>query len=230
MSLLAKKRPGIYDIYGKYPSPDRITIISRICAGCRNRYTRMLPAARTVEDTVRKGTAFGIVTLKESIVQERKGNNPKIRHDRRDSMKISTKGRYALRMMLDLAVHDTGEYISLKDISERQDITVKYLEQIVTALTRSGYLRSQRGNNGGYRLSKRPEDYTVGDILRVMEGPLEPVPCLEGDCNPCARSADCAVLPFWKEFSKVINDYADSVTLQDLKDQADALAGNDFVI
>lgn len=145
-------------------------------------------------------------------------------------MKISTKGRYALRMMLDLAVHDTGEYISLKDISERQDITVKYLEQIVTALTRSGYLRSQRGNNGGYRLSKRPRDYTVGDILRVMEGPLEPVPCLEGDCNPCARSADCAVLPFWKEFSKVINDYADSVTLQDLKDQADALAGNDFVI
>ncbi len=145
-------------------------------------------------------------------------------------MKISTKGRYALRMMLDLAVHDTGEYISLKDISERQDITVKYLEQIVTALTRSGYLRSQRGNNGGYRLSKRPEDYTVGDILRVMEGPLEPVPCLEGGCNPCARSADCAVLPFWKEFSKVINDYADSVTLQDLKDQADALAGNDFVI
>ena len=82
-------------------------------------------------------------------------------------MKISTKGRYALRMMLDLAVHDTGEYISLKDISERQDITVKYLEQIVTALTRSGYLRSQRGNNGGYRLAKRPEDYTVGDILRV---------------------------------------------------------------
>ena len=85
-------------------------------------------------------------------------------------MKISTKGRYALRMMLDLAVHDTGEYISLKDISERQDITVKYLEQIVTALTKSGFLRSQRGNNGGYRLARRPADYTVGSILRIMEG------------------------------------------------------------
>ncbi len=145
-------------------------------------------------------------------------------------MKISTKGRYALRMMLDLAVHDTGEYISLKDISERQDITVKYLEQIVTALTRSGLLRSQRGNNGGYRLAKRPSEYTVGAILRTMEGPLEPVPCLDGMVNQCVRSADCAVLPFWKGFSKVINDYADSVTLQDLKDQADALAGNDFVI
>ena len=145
-------------------------------------------------------------------------------------MKISTKGRYALRMMLDLAVHDTGEYISLKDISERQDITVKYLEQIVTALTRSGYLRSRRGNNGWYRLAKRPEDYTIGDILRVMEGPLNPVPCLEGDSNPCVRCEDCTVLPFWKGFAKVINEYVDSVTLQDLKDQSEALAGNDFVI
>ena len=145
-------------------------------------------------------------------------------------MKISTKGRYALRMMLDLAVHDTGEFISLKDISERQDITVKYLEQIVTALTKSGFLRSQRGNNGGYRLARRPAEYTVGSILRIMEGPLEPVPCLEGESAQCVRSADCAVLPFWKGFSKAINDYADSVTLQDLKDQALALAGNDFVI
>lgn len=145
-------------------------------------------------------------------------------------MKISTKGRYALRMMLDLAIHDTGEFISLKDISERQDITVKYLEQIVTALTRAGLVRSQRGNNGGYRLAKRPEEYKVGDILRVMEGPLEPIPCLEDDPNQCSRSADCAVLPFWRGFAKVINDYVDSVTLQDLKDQSDALAGNDFVI
>ena len=92
-------------------------------------------------------------------------------------MKISTKGRYALRLMLDLAQHNTGEYISLKDISGRQDITVKYLEQIVTSLTRAGFLRSQRGNNGGYRLAKNPAEYKVGDILRAMEGSLDPVNC-----------------------------------------------------
>lgn len=143
-------------------------------------------------------------------------------------MKISTKGRYALRMMLDLAMHDTGEYISLKDISQRQDITVKYLEQIVTALTRAGFVRSQRGNNGGYRLARRPSEYTVGDILRVMEGPLDPVPLQEEGIY--SRNADSAVLPFWKGFSKVINEYADSVTLQDLKDQEEALVGNDFII
>lgn len=145
-------------------------------------------------------------------------------------MKISTKGRYALRMMLDLAIHDTGEYISLKDISERQGVTVKYLEQIVTALTRSGMVRSQRGNNGGYRLARRPSEYTAGDILRVMEGSLAPVACLEGEINSCERQEDCAVLPFWTGFAKVINDYVDSVTLQDLRDQASSYYGNDFVI
>ena len=145
-------------------------------------------------------------------------------------MKISTKGRYAIKLMLDLATYYNGEPVKIKDIARRQHISDKYLEQIVTALTRSGYLRSQRGNNGGYRLAKRPEDYTVGDILRVMEGPLNPVPCLEGDSNPCVRCEDCTVLPFWKGFAKVINEYVDSVTLQDLKDQSEALAGNDFVI
>lgn len=145
-------------------------------------------------------------------------------------MKISTKGRYALRMMLDLAIHDTGEYISLKDISDRQQVTVKYLEQIVTALTKSGMVRSQRGNNGGYRLSRKPSEYTVGEILRVMEGPLVPVACLEGEVNTCERKSECAVLPFWTDFAKVINDYVDSVTLQDLKDQAQARSANDYVI
>ena len=145
-------------------------------------------------------------------------------------MKFSTKSRYALRLMAELARYAPGTTVSLKEISERQNLSLKYLEQIVTALTRSGYLRSQRGNNGGYRLAKRPEDYTVGDILRVMEGPLNPVPCLEGDSNPCVRCEDCTVLPFWKGFAKVINEYVDSVTLQDLKDQSEALAGNDFVI
>lgn len=145
-------------------------------------------------------------------------------------MKISTRGRYALRMMLDLAQHDTGEFISLRDISGRQEITVKYLEQIVTALAKAGYVRSQRGNNGGYKLAKAPSEYKVGDILRTMEGSLEPIACLEDDPNQCPRSAECAVLPFWKGLSKVINDYVDSVTLQDLKDQADSLNGYDFVI
>lgn len=145
-------------------------------------------------------------------------------------MKISTKGRYALMMMLDLAEHDTGEYISLRDISQRQEITVKYLEQIVTVLNRAGLVRSQRGNNGGYRLTRKPSEYTVGDILRVMEGDLNPISCLEENPNECMRSPFCPVLPFWKGFAKVINDYVDSYTLQDLKDQADALRGNDFVI
>lgn len=145
-------------------------------------------------------------------------------------MKISTRGRYALRMMLDLAQHDTGEYICLKDISRRQDITVKYLEQIVTSLNKAGLVRSQRGNNGGYRLARRPEDYTVGDILRVTEGDLNPVECLEDNPNECSRSPFCPVLPFWKGFAKVINDYVDGTTLEQLKEQADAMIGNDYVI
>ncbi len=145
-------------------------------------------------------------------------------------MKISTKGRYALRMMLDLALHNTGEYISLKDISQRQGITVKYLEQIVTVLSKAGFVHSQRGNNGGYRLARKPEDYTAGDILRVMEGNLQPIACLEADQNDCARSAYCSVLPFWQGLGKVINDYIDSVTLEDLTDQARFMAGNDYSI
>ncbi len=145
-------------------------------------------------------------------------------------MKISTKGRYALRLMLDLALHDTGEFISLKDISQRQGITVKYLEQIVTVLSKAGFVRSQRGNNGGYRLSRTPDQYTTGDILRVMEGSLQPIACLDDDVNVCPMSGQCTVLPFWKNLSKVINDYVDSVTLQDLKDQALQMSANDFVI
>ena len=133
-------------------------------------------------------------------------------------MKISTKGRYALRLMLDLAEHNTGEYISLKDISERQNVTVKYLEQIVTSLTRAGFLRSQRGNNGGYRLARHPSEYTIGEILRVMEGNLEPIACLENYPNDCPRAEECVTLPFWTGLSKVINDYVNSYTLQTLLD------------
>lgn len=131
-------------------------------------------------------------------------------------MKISTKGRYALRIMVDLAVHENGEYIRLKDIGKRQGITLKYLEQIMPLLTKAGYVRSFRGNNGGYMLSQKPEKYTVGDILRTTEGSLAPIPCLEDKENQCARNSSCATLPFWEGLWKVINDYVDSVTLADL--------------
>ncbi len=131
--------------------------------------------------------------------------------------------------MIDLAIHDTGEYIALKDISERQGITVKYLEQIVTALNKAGFLRSMRGNNGGHRLAKSPMDYTVGDILRTMEGSLAPVECLStGDTVNCSRADQCPTLFFWQGLDKVINDYVDKFTLQDLVDHM--ASGNDYSI
>ena len=102
-------------------------------------------------------------------------------------MKVSTKGRYALRIMIDLAEHNTGEYIRLKDISKRQGITLKYMEQIMPILTKSGYVKSFRGNNGGYMLAKRPEEYTAGEILRAAEGSLAPVGCIEDEPNACGH-------------------------------------------
>ncbi len=145
-------------------------------------------------------------------------------------MKISTKGRYALRVMIDLAQHDTGEYIALKDISDRQGITVKYLEQIVAALNKAGMLRSMRGNNGGHRLSKRPAEYRIGDILRTMEGELRPVACSSPQGTDCPRAAGCITLPFWRGLDRVINDYVDSYTLQDLLDQTGSAGGYDYSI
>lgn len=131
-------------------------------------------------------------------------------------MKISSKGRYALRMMIDIAQHDPNSWVSLKDISERQNISIKYLEQIVTNLTRSGLLLSSRGPQGGYMLAKTPDSYTVGQILRVIEGNLAPVACLEVDVNRCERCGICSTIHFWEGLYKVINDYVDSVTLKDL--------------
>lgn len=144
-------------------------------------------------------------------------------------MKISTKGRYALRVMLDLAINNTGEYIPLKDISERQNITVKYMEQIISLLKKSGFLKSTRGNGGGYRLSKTLRDYTVGDILRAAEGSLAPVACLEDEENQCERSSICATLKFWTGLDKAINDYVDSVTLQDLFEEHQSLVGSNHI-
>ena len=131
-------------------------------------------------------------------------------------MKISTKGRYALRVMLDLAVNNTGEYIPLKEVSERQGITLKYLEQIIILLKKSGYLRSSRGNGGGYQLSKDPKEYTLGDILRTTEGSLAPIPCIEDSPNQCDRYSRCSTVEFWEGLWEVINEYVDSVTLADL--------------
>ena len=146
------------------------------------------------------------------------------------AVKISTRGRYALRLMLDLALHDTGEYISLRDISARQEISVKYLEQIVTVLGRAGLVRSVRGPQGGYRLSKAPADYTAGEILRTIEGSLAPVACLDDSPNAFARAGECATLVLWERLSRAINETVDGMTLADLAEIQRAKAGNDYVI
>lgn len=145
-------------------------------------------------------------------------------------MKISTKGRYALRMLLDLASHQDDGYIALKDIAKRQEISKKYLEQIIPILNRSDVLTANRGYQGGYRLAKSPDKYTVGEILRLTEGSLSPVACLDRNPNECERCDDCITLPVWKGLNKVINDYLDSITLQDLLDEQREKYANDYVI
>ena len=131
-------------------------------------------------------------------------------------MKISTKGRYALRLMIDLAQHDAAGYIPLRDISKRQEISAKYLEQIVVQLSRAGFVTSARGAQGGYQLARHPSEYTVGEILRITEGSLAPVACLEHDPVECARAEDCITLDFWRGLYDAVNRYVDSVTLEDL--------------
>ena len=133
-------------------------------------------------------------------------------------MKISTKGTYAVQVMLDLAIHNTGENINVKKIAERQDISEKYLEQIIAILNKAGYVRSIRGAQGGYRLAKDPSQYTVGDILRITEGPLEPV--LDSD----------SPLTIWKKLGEAINQVVDSVTLQDLVDEEHSRLVGDYCI
>ncbi len=130
-------------------------------------------------------------------------------------MKISTKGRYALRVMIDLALNSNENFIALKEIAKRQDITVKYLEQIVALLNKAGFLETARGNAGGYKLAKEPKDYIVGDILRATEGDLAPIICLTED-GVCQRKQICKTYSFWKGLDDVINDYIDSKTLEDL--------------
>lgn len=132
-------------------------------------------------------------------------------------MKISTKGRYALRLMLDLAQYSNEqEYVSIKKVSKRQDISEKYLEQIVAQLSRAGYVRSTRGAQGGYCLTMEPDQYTVGMILRLIEGNLSSVSCLEDNPNKCRRCNNCVTLEVWQQINDAVNDIIDHVTLQDL--------------
>ncbi len=145
-------------------------------------------------------------------------------------MKISTKGRYAVRVMLDLAVHNTGEYIKVKNIAERQEISEKYLEQIIAILNKAGYVRSVRGAQGGYRLAKDPSEYTVGMILRLTEGDLAPVACLATEENECERCDTCETLTVWKQLQDAINNVVDHVTIADLLEKQQERLGSQYVI
>ena len=145
-------------------------------------------------------------------------------------MRISTKGRYALRFMLDLALHDSGEFIALKDISARQEVSIKYLEQIVSMLTKAGMLHSVRGPQGGYKLACPPTQITVGDILRVTEGSLAPVVCLDDPENNCPRASVCDTLGFWQELYAAICGVVDHTTIADLATRVCNSAGADYVI
>lgn len=145
-------------------------------------------------------------------------------------MKISTKGRYALRMLIDLAENADNGFVALKDIAERQGVSKKYLEQIVTILGKSGLLIAGRGYQGGYKLAKAPHECTVGDILRLTEGSLAPVACLEQNPNLCERSGECITLPVWAGLYKVINEYLDSISIQDILDKNHELSSDSYMI
>lgn len=138
-------------------------------------------------------------------------------------MLISTRGRYALRVLIDLAEHQTESYIPMKDVAQRQGISLKYLEKILPVLTKNHYIEGIQGKGGGYKLTRRPEEYKVGDILRLTEGDLAPVACLECGAAPCDRASDCRTLSMWSKFYGLMNDYFDGVTIADLMLHVDTL-------
>lgn len=142
-------------------------------------------------------------------------------------MMISTKGRYALRVMIDLAEHQGDGYLPLKEIAARQEISEKYLESILKVLVQNRLLEGLRGKGGGYRLTRPPAQYTVGSVLRLTEGNFATVACLEPGADRCRRMADCRTLPLWRELDRRVNEYLDSVTLSDLMAPED---GSDYVI
>ncbi len=131
-------------------------------------------------------------------------------------MMVSTRGRYALRVMIDLAEQSDGGFIAMKEVAQRQEISLKYLERILPLLVEAGLVEGLRGKGGGYRLTREPDEYPLGEILRKTEGDLAPVACLECGAKPCSRTAECRTLPMWKELDAIINNYLDSKTLADL--------------
>ena len=143
-------------------------------------------------------------------------------------MRVSTRGRYALRLMLDLAMNNTGEPVRLKDVAKRQEISEKYLEQIISILNKAGFVKSVRGPAGGYSLKRKPEEYTVGMILRLTEGSLAPVSCLVPGAPACERLPNCRTYAMWKGLNDMIADYFGKITLADLA--APDQAGNDYII
>ncbi len=145
-------------------------------------------------------------------------------------MKISTKGRYAIRMMLDLAKNQGKGFVSLKDVAKRQEISKKYLEQIIPILNRSDILSANRGFQGGYRLARAPKDYTIREILELTEGSLAPVACLEGSSKDCPRKESCITLKMWTDLHRLISDYFEGITLQDLLDGQEEMIQDNYVI
>jgi Rrf2 family protein len=136
-------------------------------------------------------------------------------------MLVSTKGRYALRVMIDLAMHEEGRYVPLKEMADRQDISQKYMEAIMTQLSKAHLVEAHHGKGGGYKLIRDPKEYRISEILEVTESSLAPVSCLRDDADPCPKADKCITLPMWKELYKVTKEYLDSVTLEALKGDSD---------
>lgn len=140
---------------------------------------------------------------------------------------ISTRGRYALRVMIDLAEHGGGDFVPMKEVAARQEISLKYIERIMPLLTKENLVEGLHGKGGGYRLCRPPEDYSVGEILRITEGGLAPVACLECGAKPCPRAAECRTLPMWKKYYAMTNEFFDGISIADLMKNG---ASYDYVI
>ena len=140
---------------------------------------------------------------------------------------ISTRGRYALRVMIDLAEHGGGDFVPMKEVAARQEISLKYIERIMPLLTKENLVEGQHGKGGGYRICRPPEDYPVGEILRATEGGLAPVACLECGAKPCPRAAECRTLPMWKKYYAMTNEFFDGISIADLMKNG---ASYDYVI
>ena len=136
-------------------------------------------------------------------------------------MMISSRGRYCLRVMIDLAEHQGEGYIPMRDVAKRQGISLKYMEKLLPVLVKNNIVEGLQGKTGGYRLVRKPEEYTLGEILRLTEGSLAPVACLECGAAPCDRADKCKTLPVWTELDRIVNQYLNSVTLADLLKNGD---------